>query len=1301
MSNFSAKQVHVNFKYYAGNNEYKYLILQEFKYNNIRNEIMFDREKNNVILFLEKIILDEEYIANIIIKEITENKKLLQNYNLDNTSNNNLDNTSNKIYNFDELMYVFKYTINEDKDRLTDYNKIEPKDVQKKFIDYINNKFNPNINKNVTKFLKIYLNKLDETSKIIKIPFSEFYIDNNSLTQYIASQYNNSIDYNILNNKDFFNTTAYGIQKTNLDDKIESMISVASKISDKIESSLTTEDKRKIYLKNIINQIIIDSKEFWGYYYFPLISTGEETINSSKQLFFSSSPDGKLDINLTNLSDSKLTLTNTDNKFKKFDNIINFLSNLKSSIILHQLAFIFYYFKLDNTKEININLNFDIKDIISDPFYNINDKDMKIKKSIMDSNKNLGKNFILEALNSIFFNKSELNIPPSSTNNLFLFDTSFINNKLNELIKNAISDDSTIPEEPTTPKESTTSEEPKTREDLANALIEHFKFTDATKKERTKTPIEILMKEDDNSNIIKINYDIIKSEDYKYIYSFINSSKILTTLKNIQTTLNSVNNETDQSNTNSVKIKFNYDQNKKYSDTDEKKLTSFKANNEFYKIFQIGNLIKKILDWYKKTPLLIKKYYIKNPKSVLLNDIENILKDINFKTIYKDLFFISDSYKGSNRISKYFEKIEENYNKLQIISNTKNQKLYETEKVKEEYEKQIFNYSKISNTDKFKENIVEKYAQYILTNDEYNRLSSSDFISNNNNTSSISSNSSKSKILYDNLVTGNILKLRMIITYYNILYLLKSYILTEGTILYNKIEFYNNGVLVNDYKYIKINNIKPININDEIVNTELRAAFTSSDKITPYFNIDFEILPTESKIQYMININNNYNDYKENKFLEYLKNYKDLKDLKDSKDKDKGESEGESGGEDDGEDGAEGKDMVDGNSVDESEGLNIINNPNKGMEYTWPYNVAYTLNNEKKNKIKEREEEGNDRVRRSSRDSFDSFDSSKYSSKYLLESSKEQEPNLKKPPDKYKFTDLLNNNKNLFRFYDNSLFSKSNKGSSIYFDSNIKYDIYNKLHINLKFFYKKYRSLFKKFKIKTSQDVLMNKDMLNIIMSGYKSTLDKNIDKNIDRQTNENYFNICKILTDIYINKIFFNTNKNTILYYNNKFLEISDVKIYPVSKYSNDSIDDGFTLDDWIKFAKSSQHKINCNNFKYYYEEVSQTTRLAIDNVSSIYKFYIDIYAYFKDNEKDIIPSSQRLTKHFNCIDYANYLDREMNYFTEDWPYRFLAKKLIKLKTKTIRSTNNNVILRGGKIKNKTLRRQGLNKALTYYTKK
>ena len=175
MSNFSAKQVHVNFKYYAGNNEYKYLILQEFKYNNIRNEIMFDREKNNVILFLEKIILEAQHIANIIIYEIKQKQSaiLLQNYNLDNTSNNNLDNTSNKIYNLDELMYVFKNTINDDKDRLTDYHKIEPKAVEKKFIDYINNKFNPNVNKNVTKFLKIYLNKLDETSKIIKIPFSE------------------------------------------------------------------------------------------------------------------------------------------------------------------------------------------------------------------------------------------------------------------------------------------------------------------------------------------------------------------------------------------------------------------------------------------------------------------------------------------------------------------------------------------------------------------------------------------------------------------------------------------------------------------------------------------------------------------------------------------------------------------------------------------------------------------------------------------------------------------------------------------------------------------------------------------------------------------------------------------------------------------------------------------------------------------------------------------------------------------------------------------------------------------------
>ena len=89
-----------------------------------------------------------------------------------------------------------------------------------------------------------------------------------------------------------------------------------------------------------------------------------------------------------------------------------------------------------------------------------------------------------------------------------------------------------------------------------NALIEHFTFIDTTKKDTTKTSVAILIKEDDKSSI-KINYDIIKSEDYKYIYSFINSSKILTTLKNIQTTLNSVNNETNQSNTNSVKIKFN------------------------------------------------------------------------------------------------------------------------------------------------------------------------------------------------------------------------------------------------------------------------------------------------------------------------------------------------------------------------------------------------------------------------------------------------------------------------------------------------------------------------------------------------------------------------------------------------------------------------------------------------------------------------------------------------------------------------------------------------------------------------
>lgn len=1263
MSNFSAKQVHANFKYYAGNNEYKYLILEEFKYHNIRNEIMIDREKNNVILFLEKILLEVTSITNQIIDDTNSDIKLLQNYNLDNTSNNNLDNTSNKIYNIDELMDVFKNTINIDLDKLKKNNKtLTNEEIKQK----LNNNYDPTVNKNVTRFLKQYLNKLDDSRKIIKIPFSEFYIDNNSLTQYIASQYNNSINYNILNHQNLFANISY-VDKKNIEDKIESMINVSSKISEKIENRLTLQSERKTYLKNIINYIIkTDPNEFFGYYYFPLILHGEAGINSSKQLFFASSLDDKLDINLKNLSESKLTLTNSDKKFHKYDNIMKFLSNLKSSIILHQLAFIFYYCKLNtNTKDIKINLNFDIKNIINDPFVNIMDE--KFKDSIKPYiNRTLGKNFIFEALNSIFFDKSASNFTFASvdddTEPLFLFDTSLINNKLNELIYANKTDEN---------PEST---------NLINDLIEHFKVEGQNENEY------ILKKNNDNGDIIEINYNIIKPKDYKYIYSFINISKILTTLQNIKTVLNSSNNDTDQSNANSVKIRFNYntDDSIRYYSTDDdygNKLKLFKENNEFYKIFQIGNLIKKILDWYNKTPLLIKKYYNHDQKTTLLNEIENILKDINLKTIYKDLFFISDENKGSNRICKYFEKIEENYNKLLTINNAKNQKIYESDKVKEEYANQIFNYSKISNTDKFKENIVEKYAQYILTKDEYSRLSSSDFISNNNdNTSSISSNSSKSKILYDNLVTGNILKLRMIITYYNIFYLLKSYILTEGTILYNKIEFYNNGVLINEYKYFKIKNIEPININDEIVNTELRAAFTSSDKITPFFNIDFEILPTESKIQYMININNNSNDYKDNKFLEYLKTWPDYSDSN--------------------------KPIIETANDDKPpvkddrkiKGLDIINEPNNGMDHTWPYNVAYKLNEEQKNnKIEattEQQAEEGEKKRRISRDSLLSEDSSNESIE-LPNSNKPSDPKEKK----YKFTELLNTNKNLFRFYDNSLFSKSNEGSSIYFDSNIKYDVYNKLHINFKFFYKKYRSLLKKFKIKTSQDALMNKDAFNIIISEYKPTLDKNINEEID----ENHVDICKILTDIYINKIFFNTNKNTILYYNNKFLEISDVKIYPVSKYdkySNNSIDDGFTFDDWIKFAKSSEHKIDCNEFKYYYEEVSQTTRLAIDNVSSIYKFYIDIYAYFKDNEKDKVRSSQRLTKHFNCIDYANYLDREIGNYTEDWPYRFLAKKLAKLKTNTIRSTDNNVILRGGKIKNKTLRRQYLKKALYYYAK-
>ena len=1258
---FNAKPVYPTFKYNISNDESKYISMQNFSYHNIRNENMIDREKNTVIKFMEQIILEKNNIAEKIIGD-----SFMKSFYLEN---------SKKLDNFDELMYIFKdmlANILAKQDKLVEGKReqTEPKPEQQQqeqqekgeektkqlkieedYIYHINNNFNPNINKNVMTFLKKYLNKLDDIEKIIQMPFSEFYIDNNSLTNYITMDQSNYTDYNILNNKNFKDTPQYNIEKHNLLNKIKSMKNIVTNIRKKIDSKL---------IKKIIDEVINSNpNQYFRYYYFPLIYNREENIESFKKLFYPNNGNSK-NLSLQFLANQNITLTQPEADLGT--PYSDFLSRLKSSIILHQLAYIYFNYLITNKiKIIDVTLNFNISDLIADPFKNIEARELTY-----DGLDNLGTNFILEALQSIFLDMSLTNSKVTS------FQDKEINNKLMDL-NNYISDN---------------------RDEKLTYLIDIFKNDSKS----------ILIKTEDNNNII-LNPNIIPhEEDYKHTYSFDNIDKIDNVLNNILNTLKSSRDDSSE-NTINITIKFKLDELKTDElKTDEKKniINDLNNNNkDFYAIFQTGNIIKKILDWYNITQSLIRIYkqntnIISENESTQLTDLENILKNINLKTIHKDLFFISDSIKGDNRIGKYFEKIEYNYNKLLSLSNIKNQFYDDIERdQKIAYAREIANYSRVTNTDKTKQDIVNRFAKYILTKDEYDRLSSSDFISNNRlNSSSSSSSSSNSKILYDNLVTGNILKLKMIITYYNIYMILKSYILTEGTILFDKFYYYNNDILENKKRYVKIKNIEPIDFNKELVNTELRGIFVSLDKMTPVFKIDIEILSTECKIQYMININNNSSSTKENKFLDHLKNIEDeeKRNNKESRTHQKGVVTDEAVK---AVTVAEEASMQTNNEDEvESKENDMWNTQLDLVTDKWPLNVAYAIRNARKIRDKEASEAivatGGEKTRKTSKESVVSDSSiasstSNRSNNYKIKLNKKRE-----------ITDLLNTNKNLFRFYDNSLFSKSNKGSSIYFDPNIKYEVYENLMINFKNFYKKYESYLKKLNINTIEDSLMDKDAFNIIKNEYNSIENKS--DAVKDTYNEH--DICTILTNIYINKIFFNPDKNKILYYNNKFLEISDVKIYPIG----DTGKYGFETSDWIKFAKSSQHKVDCNNFKYYYEEISQTTRLAIDNVSSVYKFYIDVNVYLKNNEKDKIPIKQRLAKHYNCYNYANYFDKILSDYTYEWPDQYFVKKIQRLNrnNRTIKSMDNKLIIRGGKknLNNTTLKRKHNINALKYYVK-
>ena len=225
--------------------------------------------------------------------------------------------------------------------------------------------------------------------------------------------------------------------------------------------------------------------------------------------------------------------------------------------------------------------------------------------------------------------------------------------------------------------------------------------------------------------------------------------------------------------------------------------------------------------------------------------------------------------------------------------------------------------------------------------------------------------------------------------------------------------------------------------------------------------------------------------------------------------------------------------------------------------------------------------------------------------------------------------------------YGNKLFTnKKNINDFIAFDSNINF---NKL-INEFQIYKDRNIIFKKIKADKLNEVFMN----NVLFDKIKQicSFDKD-DKLKDNKDKIEYLN--KIFTKYYIEKFFF--KKNDLLFKNNKFYQINNVKI-ACEKLDKDK----------------KQKKIqNLSNSKYIYEENSDI-RLRIEEQSGQnYIIYLDVEYFIKQNKDDKISFKRKFNAYINCPYNASVLDNLFKKLLSEYYTENTFKNLLKNKVNNI----------------------------------
>ena len=554
----------------------------------------------------------------------------------------------------------------------------------------------------------------------------------------------------------------------------------------------------------------------------------------------------------------------------------------------------------------------------------------------------------------------------------------------------------------------------------------------------------------------------------------------------------------------SRKLTNNIKEDNKYEDLEFKKifdLSKIIDNIEsIIKYFQIENEIVKTVKLISEK----NKYFSQNLHNFFL---------VEYRKNNKDGEDLDDDFHKNNdeRINEFFDELKANYNKNVVQSKKLNVKGYKFDPDNDLIEDY--------NTDSKRKQIVKEWAKYILNDDEMQESSDE---------------------IYKMLLTDNI-KLKYIITYYNIYEILKTLYFNRGCIIKGTFfEIIDNNVVKREKPmYIKINTFSPIKLgSDDIINV----FSNNKDYFEPIFEIEYQEIATFSKIEFWINF------------------------------------------------------------IDEEEPINKLKTDLE-IEY------KQHLQDNSRSAIREK-------------------------------------TNNKEP-----VRDIIkiNNQYSIYKKAKNIIFSNSNKidENEIFISTSII--DYNKINAN--FNNLKNDILFK------NNDIVNYNDMKNIFMNKklfdylFKNVNGNEWNNNNDNNNNDNNNNMYKIIKKEYIEKYFFkiNSHLNIESGSSNKYAQIKKVQLRLMNP-----------------LKLSAQINYNENNIKnydspiFFNHELSNETRLAIDNLGSKYIVFLDLTVFYTNNIKDSISIVDKLKYQADCLGRASNIDNELRKFLGfEYREKFLQKKL------------------------------------------